>query len=123
MNLFHLVEDIEWSPWKSCIQSDGNLCRCQVRPCQNKQNHSCEGGYEFRLENCTGEQVLCGGGGGEAPGQKGRGVRPASQTPFPIYVSVTSAILRTLFMTWGPFLEALGNLTGPESDFDKSHEK
>ena len=63
------------------------------------------------------------GEGGGAPGQKGRGVRPASQTPFPIYVSVTSAILRTLFMTWGPFLEALGNLTGPESDFDKSHEK
>ena len=39
------------------------------------------------------------GEGGGAPGQKGRGVRPASQNPFPIYVSVTSAILRTLFMT------------------------
>lgn len=63
-NLFYLEDDIEWSPWKSCIQSDGNLCRCQVRPCQNRQNRSCEGGYEFRLENCTGEQVLWEGGEG-----------------------------------------------------------
>ena len=28
-----------------------------------------------------------------------RGVRPAAQNPFPIYVSVTSAILRALSMT------------------------
>ena len=27
-------------------------------------------------------------------------MRPAAQNPFPIYVSVTSVILRTLFMTW-----------------------
>ena len=86
---FILVEDVEWSPWKSCIQSDGNHCRCQVRPCQNKQNSSCEGGYEFRFENCAGEHVLWGGGGGgrvKLPEKKGRGVRPAAQSPFPIYV-------------------------------------
>ena len=73
MNLFYLVEDIEWSPWKSCIQSDSNLCRYQVRPCHNKQSSSCEDGYEFRLENCTGEQVLWrGGGGGGGSSQKNR---------------------------------------------------
>lgn len=51
-------EDIEWSPWKSCIRSDGNLCRCQARQCQNRRNSSCEGAYEFRLANCTGEKLL-----------------------------------------------------------------
>ncbi|XP_078378520.1 semaphorin-5A-like [Oculina patagonica] len=49
-----LTEEVsEWSPWQSCVQSDGNLCRCQARPCSNGQNSSCEGGYEFRLQNCT----------------------------------------------------------------------
>lgn len=45
--------EIAWSSWKTCEISDGNLCRCQVRPCQDRQNSSCQGGYEFRLVNCT----------------------------------------------------------------------
>ena len=47
-------EQIAWSPWKTCEGSDGNLCRCRFRPCQDRQNSSCQGGYELRFENCTG---------------------------------------------------------------------
>ncbi|XP_027036875.1 semaphorin-5A-like [Pocillopora damicornis] len=47
------IELIAWSPWKTCEGSDGNLCRCQARPCQDRQNSSCQGGYELRFENCT----------------------------------------------------------------------
>ena len=50
-NFFSILNDAEvgWSPWRTCTQTDGNLCRCQDR-----QNSSFEGGLEFRLENCTG---------------------------------------------------------------------
>ena len=55
-NFVFVLNDVEvgWSPWRTCFQTDGNLCRCQERPCQDRQNSSCEGGLEFRLENCTG---------------------------------------------------------------------
>lgn len=47
------AQGVSWSPWKNCLQSDGNLCRCQVRPCLQDTNSHCEGGLEYRLENCT----------------------------------------------------------------------
>ncbi|XP_058964433.2 semaphorin-5A isoform X3 [Pocillopora verrucosa] len=47
------TEQIAWSPWKTCEGRDGNLCRCRFRPCQDRQNSSCQGGYELRFENCT----------------------------------------------------------------------
>ena len=53
--VFYLFKElIARSPWKTCEGSDGNLCRCQARPCQDRLNSSCQGGYELRFENCTG---------------------------------------------------------------------
>ena len=43
-----------WSSWGTCVQSDGNLCRCQTRCCQDKGNTPCLTDVEVRLENCTG---------------------------------------------------------------------
>ncbi|XP_015766707.1 PREDICTED: semaphorin-5A-like isoform X6 [Acropora digitifera] len=40
-----------WSSWGTCVQSDGNLCRCQTRRCQDKGNTPCL--PDVRLENCT----------------------------------------------------------------------
>jgi len=39
--------------WRTCVQSDGNLCRCQTRRCEDKGNTPCLTDVEVRLENCT----------------------------------------------------------------------
>ncbi|XP_015748532.1 PREDICTED: semaphorin-5A-like [Acropora digitifera] len=46
-------QENSWSPWRTCVQSDGNLCRCQTRRCQDKGNTPCVTDVEVRLENCT----------------------------------------------------------------------
>ncbi|XP_015766704.1 PREDICTED: semaphorin-5A-like isoform X3 [Acropora digitifera] len=44
-------QENSWSSWGTCVQSDGNLCRCQTRRCQDKGNTPCL--PDVRLENCT----------------------------------------------------------------------
>ncbi|XP_044178744.1 semaphorin-5B-like isoform X2 [Acropora millepora] len=46
-------KETSWSSWRTCVQSDGNLCRCQTRRCQEKGNTPCLPDVEVRLENCT----------------------------------------------------------------------
>ncbi|XP_044178749.1 semaphorin-5B-like isoform X2 [Acropora millepora] len=46
-------KETSWSSWRTCVQSDGNLCRCQTRRCQDKGNTPCLTDVEVRLENCT----------------------------------------------------------------------
>ncbi|XP_015764633.1 PREDICTED: semaphorin-5A-like isoform X2 [Acropora digitifera] len=47
-------KETSWSSWRTCVQSDGNLCRCQTRRCKEKGNTPCLTDVEVRLENCTG---------------------------------------------------------------------
>ncbi|XP_074622240.1 semaphorin-5A-like isoform X3 [Acropora palmata] len=46
-------KETSWSSWRTCVQRDGNLCRCQTRRCQEKGNTLCLTDVEVRLENCT----------------------------------------------------------------------
>ena len=46
--------ETSWSSWRTCAQSDGNLCRCQTRRCQEKGNTTCLTDVEVQFENCTG---------------------------------------------------------------------
>ena len=49
-----LDAETTWSSWRTCNQSNGNVCRCQTRRCQDKGNTPCLTDVEVRLENCTG---------------------------------------------------------------------
>ena len=49
-----LDAETSWSSWRTCVQSDGNLCRCRIRRCQDEGNTPCVTDVEVRLENCTG---------------------------------------------------------------------
>ena len=57
--LFCPIFDAEtsWSSWRTCVQSNGNLCRCQTRRCEEKGNTLCLTDVEVRLENCTGKLI------------------------------------------------------------------
>ena len=54
-SIFHV--ETSWSSWRTCVKSDGNLCRCQTRRCQEKGNTPCLNDVEIRLENCTGKLI------------------------------------------------------------------
>ena len=51
------AKEVGWSPWRTCARTDGNLCRCQVRPCQNGQGSSCEGGTGIRMTGIALEKI------------------------------------------------------------------
>lgn len=47
------AKEVGWSSWKTCVQNDGNLCRCQARRCQDGPDSSCTAGVDVRFDNCT----------------------------------------------------------------------